>query len=69
MTKLKSWLGKIISKEDSVESAPLIVEPRHHKVDLESMTKAELLEYARKHDIFINARKRKEEIIQILLRT
>lgn len=68
MTKLKSWLGQIIAKEQTVESNPLIVAPRFKKENLEAMTKVELLDYARQHDIFINARKRKEEIIAILLR-
>ncbi len=68
MTKLKSWLGRIIEKDQTVESNPLIVAPRFQKENLETMTKVQLLEYARQHDIFINARKRKEEIIAILLR-
>lgn len=68
MTKLKSWLGQIIAKEQTVESSPLIVSPRFQKEELETMTKTQLLEYAKQHDIFINARKRKEEIIAIMLR-
>jgi hypothetical protein len=68
MTKLKSWLGQIISDEKTVESSPLIVSPRFKRENLETMTKVELLNYAKRHDIFINARKRKEEIIMILLR-
>lgn len=68
MTKLKSWLGQIISDEKTVESNPLIVSPRFKRENLETMTKVELLNYAKQHDIFINARKRKEEIIMILLR-
>jgi len=68
MTKLKSWLGRIVEKDQTVESNPLIVAPRFQKENLETMTKVQLLEYARQHDIFINARKRKEEIIAILLR-
>jgi hypothetical protein len=68
MTKLKSWLGQIINDEKTVESNPLIVSPRFKRENLETMTKVELLNYAKQHDIFINARKRKEEIIMILLR-
>jgi len=68
MTTLKSWLGQIIAKEQTVEASPLVVAPRFQKENLETMTKVQLLEYARQHDIFINARKRKDEIIAILLR-
>lgn len=68
MTKLRSWLGKVISEENSIESAPVVVTPRHEIAHLQAMTKSALLDYAREHDIFINARKRKEEIIEIIVR-
>lgn len=66
---IKSWLGQIIDKDQAVESAPLVVAPRHDLAQLEAMTKKELLAYARKHGTAINARKRKEEIVKILMRT
>ena len=66
---IKSWLGQIVDKDQAVESTPLIVTPRHDADKLSAMTKKELLEYARSHGISINARKRKEEIIAILVRT
>lgn len=68
MTKLKSWLGQVISEKTTVESTPVVVSPRHQLTTLEGMTKPQLLDYAKQHDIFINARKRKEEIIEIILR-
>lgn len=66
---MKSWLGQIIDKDQTVESAPLVITPRHDLARLESMTKKELLAYAREHSVAINARKRKEEIVAILMRT
>ena len=66
---MRSWLGQIINKEQAVESTPLVVAPRHDLAQLESMTKKELLAYAREHSIAINSRKRKEEIVAILMRT
>lgn len=68
MTTLRSWLGKLISEENSIESAPVVVTPRHDIAQLQAMTKTQLLNYAREYGIFINARKRKEEIIEIIVR-
>lgn len=69
MISIKSWLGQTVNKDEAVESAPLVVAPRHDLTRLEAMTKKELLTYAREHGVAINARKRKEEIIRILMRT
>lgn len=66
---MKSWLGQIINKDQTVESTPLVITPRHDLALLESMTKKQLLAYAREHNIAINSRKRKEEIVTILMRT
>jgi hypothetical protein len=65
---IKSWLGQIIDKDQAVESAPLVITPRHDLGKLQAMTKKELLIYAREHSIAINSRKRKEEIVTILMR-
>lgn len=67
---LKSWLGRKVPKpeESDLESAPLVVAPRHDPEKLDAMTKRELLDYAHEHGITINSRKKKEEIILILMR-
>ena len=69
MTTPKSWLGQTVNRDNAVEAAPITVLPRHDVGLLESMTKQELLDYARKHDIFINSRRKKQEIIEILARS
>jgi len=69
MSSIKSWLGQTVNKDQAVESAPLVVAPRHDLARLEAMTKKELLIYAREHGVAINARKKKEEIVRILMRT
>lgn len=68
MTVLKSWLGRIVTKENTVKSSTVLVSPRQPVENFESMTKNELLDYAKKRNITISVRKRKQEIIEILLR-
>lgn len=65
---LKSWLGQTVEPKETVESTPVVVAPRHDPEKLSAMTKKELLDYAREYGLTINARKKKEEIILILLR-
>lgn len=65
---LKSWLGRTIEQQETVESTPLVISPRHDPDKLAAMTKRELLDYAHKHGFSINARKKKEEIILILMK-
>lgn len=65
---LKSWLGRTVEPADTVESSPVVVAPRHDPERLAGMTKKELLDYAREHGLTINARKKKEEIIMILMK-
>ena len=64
----KSFLGKEVPK-DSVVSEPLVVKNRHDLAVLESMTKKEILAYAHEHGVAVNSRKKKEEIITIILRS
>lgn len=68
MTVLKSWLGRIVTEENTVKSSTVLVSPRQPVENFESMTKNELLDYAKKRNITISVRKRKQEIIEILLR-
>lgn len=65
---IKSWLGQTVDKTQAVESTPLVVTPRHDINKLSAMTKKELIEYAKSHGISVNTRRRKEEIIDILIR-
>jgi hypothetical protein len=64
----KSFLGKEVPK-DSVVSEPLVVKNRHNISDLEKMTKKEVLAYASENGITVSTRKKKEEIISIILRS
>jgi len=68
---LKQFIGKIIDGEpDEAHSAnPLVVSTRHDISKLSEMTKVKLLEYAKKRGVSINSRKRKAEIIDILMRS
>lgn len=69
MTNIKSFLGKKIDEEGSHKQQPLIVSPRHHAQNLNSLTKKEVIAYAHKYGIAINTRKKKEELIEIILRS
>ena len=63
----KSFLGKQVPK-DSVVSEPLVIKNRHDADALELMTKKEVLAYASAKGISVSTRKKKEEIISIILR-
>ena len=69
MTNIKSFLGKKITEEDATEQHPLIVSPRHQADNLSNLTKKEVIAYAHKYGIAINTRKKKEELIEIILRS
>jgi hypothetical protein len=64
--KIEKWLSKKIKEEDSVN--PLIVSSRHDLEHLNRLTKREVIAYAREHQISINSRKKKNELIDIILR-
>jgi hypothetical protein len=66
---IKSFLGKKIKEEGSHKQQPLIVSPRHSAEDLNGLTKKEVIAYAHKHNILINSRKKKEELIEIIIRS
>jgi shikimate kinase len=66
MDKIKSWLGKQIEHE---QSKPLVVKSRHNLAELNQLTKKEVLVYARASGVVVNSRKKKEEIIEIILRS
>ena len=64
--KIKSWLGTQIKKD---QEKPLVIEPRHDAVSLNQLTKKEVVAYAQAHGITINSRKKKEELIEIIIRS
>jgi len=66
---IKSFLGKKIDEESSLKSETLVVQPRHKADDLNTLTKKEVIEYAHKHGISVNSRKKKEELIEIIVRS
>ena len=66
LEKIKSWLGSQIKKD---QEKPLVVGPRHAAEALNLLTKKEVVEYAHAHGIAINSRKKKEELIEIIIRS
>ena len=66
MEKIKSWLETQLKKQ---QEKPLIVEPRHDAEALNLLTKKEVVAYAHAHGIAINSRKKKEELIEIIVRS
>lgn len=64
--KIKSWLGTQIKKD---QGNPLVVGPRHDVDSLNLLTKKEVVAYAHAHGITINSRKKKEELIEIIIRS
>lgn len=64
----KSFRGVEVPK-DSIVSEPIVVKSKHNVSQLESMTKKELLAYVKEAGIAVNSRKKKEEIISIILRS
>jgi hypothetical protein len=69
MTNIKSFLGKKIEEEASLKQQPLIVSARHHREELDQLTKRQVVAYAQKHNISINSRKKKEELIELIVRS
>ena len=50
-------------------SNPLIITQRHNLEHLSSLTKKQIIAYAKEHNISINSRKKREELIEIILRS
>jgi hypothetical protein len=63
---IEKFLGSKLKEE---QSNPLIVSPRHNTAHLEMLTKKEVIAYAHAHGIAINSRKKKEELIEIIVRS
>jgi hypothetical protein len=68
MNKIKSFLGKQINNDTAITSEPLIVKSKHNPAELTALTKKEIVAYAHKYGIAINSRKKKDELIVIILR-
>jgi hypothetical protein len=66
--QIKSFLGKQIDNDLAITSEPLIVQSKHNAEHLASLTKKEVVAYAHKYGIAINSRKKKEELIEIIIR-
>jgi hypothetical protein len=66
---IRTWLGQQISKEQAVMSNPLVVTQRHNVEYLNSLTKKQVVAYAKEYNIQINSRKKREELIEIILRS
>lgn len=68
MSDIKSFMGKQIDQATAITSEPLIVQSSHQLAQLESLTKKQVVAYAHKYGIAINSRKKKDELIEIILR-
>ena len=66
--QIKSFLGKQIDNDLAITSEPLIVQSKHNADQLFTLTKKEVVAYAHKYGIAINSRKKKDELIEIILR-
>jgi hypothetical protein len=67
MSNIKSWLDQQITSE--IEKPPLVVKVRHDIDKLNTLTKKQLIVYAKERGIAINTRKKREELIEIIIRT
>jgi len=65
--KIKKWLSNKIKEENPPK--PLIVSTRHDTEYLNRLTKKEVIAYARSCGIGFNSRKKKQELIDIILRS
>lgn len=64
---IKSFLGKQIDDKNTTNTVVLVA-PRHNAESLEQLTKKEVIAYAHKYNIKINTRRKKEELIEIILK-
>lgn len=69
MNNIKSWLDKQIAEEENPTGSPLVVKVRHDIEKLNTLTKKEIIAYAKANGISINSRKKREELIDIIIRT
>ena len=69
MSTIKSFLGKQVDENASLVSEPLIVSPRYDYNALNKLTKKEVIAFAHANSVAINSRKKKEELIEIILRS
>jgi len=69
MSTIKSFLGKQVDENTSLVSEPLIVSPRYDYNALNQLTKKEVIAFAHANSVAINSRKKKEELIEIILRS
>lgn len=67
MSNIKSWLDQQITSE--TEKPPLVVKVRHDIDKLNTLTKKQLIVYAKERGIAINTRKKREELIEIIIRS
>lgn len=67
MSNIKSWLDQQITNE--AEKSPLVVKVRHDIDKLNTLTKKQLIAYAKERNIAINTRKKREELIEIIIRS
>jgi hypothetical protein len=67
--QIRSFLGKQIDNDTAITSEPLIVQSKHNADHLASLTKKEVVAYAHKYGIAINSRKKKDELVEIILRS
>lgn len=66
---LRTFLGQRIELDKLEETPELVVTIRHDIEKLNEMTKKELLAYIKKYDLNISSRKKKEEIIQQIIKS
>jgi hypothetical protein len=52
----------------AVEVAPVTVKAKYKRVDLNKMTKAQLMELITKHSLEVKARATKEELVKVLVK-
>jgi len=68
MSNIKSFLGKQIDQDAAIIDKEIVVQSKHNLDTLSAMTKKEVIAYAHKYAILINSRKKKEELIDTILR-
>ncbi len=67
MSNIKSWLDQQIANTEQI--TPVVVKVRHDTEKLNTLTKKQLIAYAKERDIPINTRKKREELIEIIIRS
>jgi hypothetical protein len=67
MSNIKSWLDQQIANQET--PTPIVVKVRHDTEKINTLTKKQLIAYAKEHGIAINSRKKREELIEIIIRS